>query len=57
MKFVKDEFTQSPFKLEYFEITNENTLETIQHFSEAKNIRGFVVAYAGDVRLIDNIKF
>lgn len=56
-KFVENEFANSPFKLEYFEITDENSLETIQHFSDAKNIRGFVVAYAGEVRLIDNIKF
>ena len=56
-KFVENEFENSPFKLEYFEITDENSLETIQHFSDAKNIRGFVVAYAGEVRLIDNIKF
>ena len=56
-KFVENEFANSSFKLEYFEITDENSLETIQHFSDAKNIRGFVVAYAGEVRLIDNIKF
>lgn len=56
-KFVENEFANSPFKLEYFEITDENSLETIQHFSDAKNIRAFVVAYAGEVRLIDNIKF
>ena len=56
-KFVENEFANSTFKLEYFEITDENSLETIQHFSDAKNIRGFVVAYAGEVRLIDNIKF
>ncbi|GGE88160.1 pantothenate synthetase [Chishuiella changwenlii] len=55
--FVEKEFAQSPFELEYFEITNEETLLSIEHFEEAKNVRGFVVAYAGDIRLIDNIKF
>lgn len=55
--FVETEFAQSPFELEYFEITNEETLLSIEHFEEAKNLRGFVVAYAGDIRLIDNIKF
>ncbi|WP_333660304.1 pantoate--beta-alanine ligase [Chishuiella changwenlii] len=55
--FVEYEFAQSPFELEYFEITNEETLLSIEHFEEAKNVRGFVVAYAGDIRLIDNIKF
>ena len=56
-EFVKNEFENSPFELEYFEITDEETLLSINHFSEAKHIRGFVVAYAGDVRLIDNIQF
>jgi len=55
--FVETEFAQSPFELEYFEITNEESLLSIEHFAEAKNVRGFVVAYAGDIRLIDNIKF
>ena len=55
--FVEKEFAHSPFELEYFEITNEETLLSIEHFEEAKNVRGFVVAYAGDIRLIDNIKF
>ena len=57
LKFVKDEFINSPFELEYFEITDEETLLSINHFTDAQKIRGFVVAYAGDVRLIDNIQF
>ena len=56
-EFVEKEFAQSPFELEYFEITDENSLLSIQHFSEAEKVRGFIVAYAGDVRLIDNIEF
>lgn len=55
--FVKNEFLNSPFELEYFEITDEETLLSIEHFSDAEHIRGFVVAYAGDIRLIDNIQF
>lgn len=55
--FVENEFLNSPFELEYFEITNEETLMSIEHFAEVDNVRGFVVAYAGDIRLIDNIKF
>lgn len=35
-KFVENEFANSPFKLEYFEITDENSLETIQHFRMQK---------------------
>lgn len=56
-KNVEDSFNNSPFKLEYFEITDEETLLPITNFSDSKNIRGFIVAYAGDIRLIDNIKF
>ena len=55
--FVEKAFAQSPFELEYFEITDEESLLTIEHFTEAQKIRGFVVAYADDVRLIDNISF
>ncbi|WP_313581562.1 pantoate--beta-alanine ligase [Chishuiella sp.] len=56
-KNVEDSFNNSPFKLEYFEITDEETLLPITNFSDSKNVRGFIVAYAGDIRLIDNIKF
>ncbi|WP_313376212.1 pantoate--beta-alanine ligase [Chishuiella sp.] len=56
-KYVDDSFNNSPFKLEYFEITDEKTLLPINSFSNTENSRGFIVAYAGDVRLIDNIQF
>jgi pantoate--beta-alanine ligase len=56
-QFVVNEFEKSPFELEYFEITDEETLLSIEQFADANKIRGFVVAYAGDVRLIDNIQF
>lgn len=56
-KNVEDSFNNSPFKLEYFEITDEETLLPITNFSDSKNVRGFIVAHAGDIRLIDNIKF
>lgn len=55
--FVQQTFDQSSFKLEYFEITDEETLQTLESFREHQKARGFVVAYAGDIRLIDNIQF
>ena len=55
--FVEDTFTQSPFELEYFEITDEEKLQPISQFNENIKSRGFLVAYAGDIRLIDNIQF
>ncbi len=54
--FVEDKFNNSSFVLEYFELTDDKTLQPISKFSDEKS-RGFVVAYAGDVRLIDNLSF
>jgi len=56
-KFVEETFAKSPFELEYFEITDEEQLLPISEFNEAIKSRGFIVAYAGDIRLIDNIQF
>ena len=56
-QFVEETFTQSPFELEYFEITDEEHLLPISTFEPNVKTRGFVVAYAGDIRLIDNIQF
>ena len=53
-KFVLEKFSQSKeLELEYFEISNEKTLEKTNDFS---NSRAFIAAFAGDIRLIDNIK-
>ncbi len=46
----------SNLKLEYFEIVNSETLESILDWSDAENINACVAAYAGEVRLIDNVK-
>jgi len=55
--FVEATFNASTFELEYFEITDEKTLQPITTFNANEKARGFVVAYAGDIRLIDNIQF
>ncbi|HEY4540463.1 MAG TPA: pantoate--beta-alanine ligase [Faecalibacter sp.] len=55
--YVEESFAQSPFELEYFEITDEEKLQPISTFKSDIKARGFVVAYAGDIRLIDNIQF
>ena len=55
--FVENKFAESTFELEYFEITDEEHLLPIDEFVEGQKSRGFVVAYAGDIRLIDNIQF
>lgn len=56
--WVQNEFrNKSELKLEYFELANAETLEVATDASDKKNIRGFIVAYSGKTRLIDNIQF
>ena len=46
---------QDFLELEYFEISEANTLEPISEFNKNTKYRAFVAAFANDVRLIDNI--
>ena len=41
--------------LEYFEIANAETLVTVNEVKESIKYRAFIAAFAGEVRLIDNI--
>ncbi|MEI6864834.1 pantoate--beta-alanine ligase [Flavicella sp.] len=41
--------------LEYFEIADEKTLQSITKKDNSKNYRAFIAVYAGKIRLIDNI--
>ena len=52
---VTDIFRNSNFELEYFVIADEKTLKETDYFYKDKNYRAFIVAYASDVRLIDNM--
>lgn len=52
---VDEIFDESDFKLEYFIIADEETLKETDFFYKDKNYRAFIVAFADDVRLIDNI--
>ncbi|MCF4100478.1 pantoate--beta-alanine ligase [Gillisia sp. M10.2A] len=55
-EWVKKEFQTHPFlKLEYFEIANSHTLKTVIDKESGTPYRAFIAAYAGDVRLIDNM--
>lgn len=47
--------TEPLIELEYFEISNANTLEAIKSFSEAESAVACVAVKMGAVRLIDNI--
>ena len=41
--------------LDYFKITDEKTLSVVKSTSKDKKYRAFIAAYAGEIRLIDNI--
>ena len=56
--WVKNRFEQHPaFRLEYFEIADEQNLQPVEYWDETPEIMGFVAVYLGKVRLIDNIRF
>ena len=42
--------------LEYFTIADEKTLETATKIDKNKKYRGFIAVFAGEIRLIDNIR-
>jgi pantoate--beta-alanine ligase len=55
-KMADEAFQSNPFlKLEYFEIAESDTLTTAISYDPSKKYRAFVAAFAGPVRLIDNI--
>lgn len=43
--------------LEYFEIIDGNTLQSVQHWEDSPYIVGCITVFCGEVRLIDNIPF
>lgn len=55
MRIMQEIYAQSDLKLEYFEIVNPLTLNTLTT-NWVKNSVACVVAYIGDVRLIDNME-
>lgn len=56
--FVETEIAKIPeFKLDYFEIADDATLQTVHSMNDAVGIMGFITVYVGDVRLIDNIRY
>jgi pantoate--beta-alanine ligase len=56
MRWVQKEFENNPIlSLEYFEIANIETLKLSKRKSKKVKYRGFIAAFAGNVRLIDNI--
>ena len=55
-EWVHKEFQKNKhLDLEYFEIANVKTLKTISRKRKGAKYRGFIAAFAGKIRLIDNI--
>ncbi len=57
-KWVEKKFKKNKLlELEYFTIADEKTLKTITKKDKNIKTRAFIAVYAGDIRLIDNIRF
>lgn len=58
IKYVVDTINSDPvMEVEYYEIVDGNTLESINDWSETDYPVGCVTVYCSEVRLIDNIKY
>ncbi len=56
-QWVKNQFEAHPvLKLEYFEIADIVSLKTAEEKKDGLQYRAFIAAFAGEVRLIDNIE-
>lgn len=58
IKTVKDEINRvEPLEVEYFEIVDGNTLQSITNWEDTKYAVGCITVFCGEVRLIDNITY
>lgn len=56
-RWVEKQFKKHPLlELEYFTIADEKTLQAVTSGGENKKYRAFIAVFAGDIRLIDNIR-
>lgn len=57
-QFVEASITGADgLELEYFEVVDGNTLQTVSSWEESTYIVGCITVFCGEVRLIDNIKY
>ena len=57
-QFVEEAIHQAPgLELEYFELVDGNTLQSIASWDDTAYAVGCITVYCGEVRLIDNIKY
>ena len=56
--YVENRIAESEgLQLEYFELVDGNTLQTVSEWEESSYIVGCITVFCGEVRLIDNIKY
>ncbi|HEY5570887.1 MAG TPA: pantoate--beta-alanine ligase [Bacteroidales bacterium] len=56
--FVKESLSSDPvFRMEYFEIVDGDTLQSVKSWNDASYIVGCITIYCGKIRLIDNIVY
>jgi pantoate--beta-alanine ligase len=57
IEWVENQFKKEPLlELVYFTIADEKSLETIKNKESGKKYRAFIAVFAGEIRLIDNIR-
>ncbi|WP_028888692.1 pantoate--beta-alanine ligase [Tenacibaculum ovolyticum] len=57
IKWVTKKFKKHPLlELEYFTIADEKTLKSIDKKESSEKYRAFIAVFAGEIRLIDNIR-
>ena len=57
-QFVEEAINQAPgLRLEYFELVDGRTLQSIQNWDDTDYAVGCITVFCGEVRLIDNIKY
>ncbi len=57
-RYVEMEIDKVPeFRLDYFEVADDATLQSVKTLEEASGVMGFIALYVGDVRLIDNVRY
>ena len=57
-QFVENRIAQAPgLRLEYFELVDGNTLQSIARWEDTTYPVGCITVFCGEVRLIDNIKY
>tara|TARA_Y100000589_G_scaffold321098_1_gene351873 strand:- start:80427 stop:81311 length:885 start_codon:yes stop_codon:yes gene_type:complete len=55
-RFIQKINAVSPFKAEYLTFADANTLQPVNDWNDAEQVRAFASVYCNDVRLIDNME-